>query len=61
LALQHLALEFKPYQQEEHRHQAVVDPQQQRLCQPGLAELHRHRQRQDVIVIGMQHRHIVGH
>ena len=47
---QRLALELQRDQQEEDRHQAVVDPQQQRLGDLQPAHLHRHRQFAEAVV-----------
>ncbi|OIQ67668.1 hypothetical protein GALL_507500 [mine drainage metagenome] len=40
LALQHLSLQFQPDQEEEHRHQPVVDPKDQRFRQPLAINQH---------------------
>ena len=43
LAVEHFAFHFQADQQEEHRHQAVVDPQQQRFGDFQRADLRHHR------------------
>ena len=43
LAPHQLALDLQPDQEEEHRHQAVVDPQQQRLVERERADAHADR------------------
>ena len=53
----HLALDFETDEQEEHRHQAVVDPVNQVLVDAGLADPHRHgRLKQELI--GMVQRRV---
>jgi len=37
--LNHLAFQLHPYEKEEHGHQAVVDPEQQRLTERKRADL----------------------
>jgi hypothetical protein len=52
VALDDLALQLHADQEEEHGHQAVVDPQQQGLADPEVAQLHDKRQLEQAIVPG---------
>jgi hypothetical protein len=54
LALQHLALELQPDEEEEHRHQAVVDPQQKWLGDLEVADAHLDRGVEKTDVVGIQ-------
>jgi hypothetical protein len=57
LAHQQLALNLHPHQKEEHRHQAVVNPQQQRLVDiDKVAEAHLHGGRPEPKVVFAQRR-----
>jgi hypothetical protein len=52
LAHQQLALDFHPHQKEEHRHQAVVNPEQERLVDVHkVAEAHLNGGRPEAEVI----------
>ena len=50
LAVQHLALDLQPDQQEEDRHQPVIDPQQQRLGDLERAELDGDRRVEQAVI-----------
>ena len=57
--LQHLPLDLEPDHEEKEGHQAVVDPEQQRLGDGELADTHRNRQVHHLLVIAPQPR--IGH
>ena len=65
-AFQHLALDFQADEKKENRHQAIVDPQQQRFANFQSPDLHRDGGIQQTAIkrcqrrIGDQHRHQRG-
>ncbi len=56
ITVDELALELQADQQEEHRHEPVVDPQEQRLVDPELTDPHLHGQRDQRAVEGARGR-----
>ncbi len=60
LALQHLALQLEPHEEEEHRHQAVIDPVQHVLGDALAVDGHGHRNMEKRL-IGVGETGIVDH
>ena len=61
VAFQHLPLELEPHQQEEHRHQPVVDPEEQGLGDLQRADAHFDRDLEQGLVKGLRGRIGDGH